>query len=220
MSIVSTWIPRTVEVRVLVGDGRYAHLGSYRVRPATAREGISVMETYQLAVTGDEDALMVVREIIRGWLPIRLSSQLTSQRFKPVNMIRILVGLLSVGVDDRAKHEADQKKVETKVREMGWDHVVRDYRHLVHGSLDEPWPWFLSQAAGLDELRARAELSFMRAYGSVRSPKDGGRNSIAKRAGYGEDWEKMSMAEKAKRGQEGLEKLTSIYQAQRNNPMA
>lgn len=220
MSLVSTWIPRIVEVRVLVGDGRYAHLGSYRVRPATAQEGISIMETFQMAIAGDEDAWEVIRHVIHGWLPLRLATQLTAQRFKRVNAIRVAVGLLGVGVQNRRQYETDKKKVDQAAADLGWDTVVREYRHLMSGTLQEPWPFFLSQAAGIDELRARNEVSFMRSYGASRASEAGPRQNVFRRAGFGEDWSKMSKAEKQQRVQEGLDRLAAIHRMNQGNPRA
>ena len=86
---------------------------------------------------------------------------------------------------------------------------LRDYRHLVNGSLDEPWAYFVRQVAGLDRLRARAEASFMNAYLSSRAESAASRNRIFIRAGYKRAWEDMTEDEREAEANAGWAALYS-----------
>lgn len=193
--LASAFITRDVEV-VVQGDG---HLFALRgqVRPATAREGVMIIELYQKALD-DDAAWEVLRQVILGWLPLRMASMLTSKTFKRENALKVAVTLLTVGVTpaEKADHAEAQEKAGDKVAREGWDSIIRDYRHLAGGTLDEPWAYFLQQVAGLDRLRARAEASFMNAYLSSRAESASNRNHILIRAGYKRTWEDMSQEER------------------------
>jgi len=203
--IAAAHIARDVEVVVKSGD----HLFTLRarVRCATAREGIMVHEA--ATRLDDDDAWEVLRQVILSWLPLRLASVLTSNTFSRANAARVVQRLLTVGVPapEKAQHDEDVEAAKMRARRIGWASTVRDYRHLCGGSLDEPWPFFISQVAGLDELRAREQASWMMAYAAVRSDKPQGRNRILSRAGYTETLTDLSEEEKQQRAAEGWANL-------------
>lgn len=206
--LASAFITRDVEV-VVQGDG---HLFALRgqVRPATAREGVMIMELYEQALE-DDGAWEVLRQVILEWLPLRIASMLTSKTFKRENALRVAITLLSVGVTpaEQANHDEAEEKASEKVAREGWDSILRDYRHLVNGSLDEPWAYFVRQVAGLDRLRARAEASFMNAYLSSRAESAASRNRIFIRAGYKRAWEDMTEDEREAEANAGWAALYS-----------
>ncbi len=87
----NSWISRRLEVHVDVGR-ELISLGVYVIRAATAKEAITLLETYEEAVYDDE-AWDVFKEITLGWIPVRLSSTLISPRFDREDTINIVLGI-------------------------------------------------------------------------------------------------------------------------------
>lgn len=136
-------------------------LGTYFVREPTAREAIVVLSHY--ADAEDDETWQALRLVLLNWLPLRLASVITAPSFNRQNAMRVALSLLAMGVRDAEKYGREKKKAEGKAKEMGWERVIAEYRHVLNGSEDEPWPDFLSGCARIDEVRARDELGLINA---------------------------------------------------------
>jgi hypothetical protein len=172
-------------------------LGTYRVRPPSAREAISLME-----VSGDFD---LASEVIRGWLPARLSSLLLSRTFTETGAMEVALSLLSVGLPDRESEKAAKKKAQAR----SWDSVCAEYLHIYpSASLDDPWPLFVERCLRIDELRARDELSQFIAHAVATTGK--GIKDVQRRAGFDPDfWDEEAALATQKAS---LESIAAIHQ--------
>ena len=202
--LASSFISR--DVRVATAGG--VDLGTYRVRPPSAREAITLIEVCEGEVS--EDAFLAASDVLRTWLPARLWSLLLSRAFTRRAALEVALSLLSVGLPD-GNAERETKK---RAYRRSWDSVCAEYLHVYpSASLDDPWPLFVERCMRIDEIRAKASLDhFM---GAAVASTGKGLDSLQQRAGFEEVYdEEAAMAEQMR----NLEAIGAVYHKYVNSP--
>lgn len=203
--IAAAYIERLVPVIARTREG-VLDLGTYRVRPPSAREAIMLLQVHREALS-DDDAWAVAADVMRSWLPARLWSRLLARTFPRRFALQLAVELLSVGLPEV---ETKQGQMKQKAAARSWDSVVSEYLHVYPGaSLEEPWPFFVDRCLAIDEVRALDELSAFMPYAVAQTGK--GLDVIQRRAGQApaDEWDEEAALARQRRS---LEHLSALHQ--------
>lgn len=210
--ISSSFIEREVEVLVRTNSGPVS-LGRYRVEPPSVRQAITVLQAQEI-----EDGWPVAREVILEWLPLRLASEITSRRFKPEKAIQIASTLIRVtlppGLEDQAEETEDRASRES------WAQMIARYRHWYGGSLDDPWPLFVSTFRRIDAVKAEREIMYLTAIGGALAGDRDMIESIYERRGIAKEDMKRSdeeLLEQQSKNLDLIEKQFGIIRKIRKN---
>lgn len=197
----ATWGSYEVEPVAVGPDGAYS-LGTFHIRHPTAREAICIIENAEAG----EDGWYAVKNALRSWLPFRLYSILVSERMSRRGALKIASALLSVGIPEaeKAAHEKRKKKAEAR-----WGEMIAMYRHLYPmGSLDEPFPFWLSQLMEMDRVRSRDTIEHFTAAALAQTGSKDGIAALQRRAGHEEEYDEE---EALRRQKASLERLKGLH---------
>lgn len=166
--ITSSCLSTEIEFRA---NGR---VRSYRVRPATAREGIGILDASRVirAGEGEEDveaAFEFVRQTAFGWFPLRLASDLFGRGFPPGKALAFVLSALSVGSPEPKKTKKHQEEAESMARETGWHEIIADYMRAYSQPLSEvmttPFPAFLGLVSKMERVHAAEMIRMLQVRG-------------------------------------------------------
>lgn len=172
---------------VVIGSEEFA------VRAPTLREALVVLHSTEAAARLDADALDMVRDTARGWLPPRLYKALfpvptlwkralklvpaLRERLELEERLHALPGAKAVSeiLTSELQREAEEESEEApetarqSVTEIDWSQLIAEYARAYgmapSSVFDEPWDLFLELAGRVSALEARDDLRLL----SVRS---------------------------------------------------
>ena len=166
--------PQLISISVATDRGRA--VGSWRVRPPTAREALAVLACEDLSPEASQARLA---PILRSWWPLSMSSALLSRQCRPALALSTARWIVVHGVPDVVHGSA--KEVDAS---PDWDMIAVEVRAVVGITLDEPWPDWIRAASCLGTLRARDGLASLAWYAAAKSTDEGAYHSLVRRAGY------------------------------------
>ena len=148
----------------------------YRVKIPTTRVALDVYAGMDAYAAGEEAAWDVVEAACRAWLPARLFDHYFRSGSLPEVTALDLGRLLSVGIRDQKRHEADRKQVEEEALERSWFAVLSDFCDAHNTDPDRalslPWPSFVGLAAQVSRRQARRALDVLTGYVAARTGDD------------------------------------------------
>src|SRR5690625_1586451 len=173
-------------------------LRSYRVRPATVREAIGVIEAASAIERARDDAeerraaFETIRRIALGWLPLRMASDLFARGVDPQKPLQAITALLSTASDGEAETRRRKAAVSRQARRVGWHEIIADYMHAYAQSYDMvmsmPFPAFLALAEKMERVHAANMLRMLQVRGLPHIENDRDRrqriNDLMSAAGY------------------------------------
>lgn len=165
----ASWVPRRVWIEIERVAGVQT-VGPFVVRPATVREGIAVVESYETAEASgfsDPGASAILRVALASWLPLSLRSLLVSTSLPPDEAYTWAMRHLAVGAEDRKAYQRQEANARQRASEASWASLVAEYRAVYGASWDEvmgePWLTFLWLLEYTDRQRARASVDALHA---------------------------------------------------------
>ena len=136
------------------------------VRPPSAREAFALFALLPGYLQGDEDDAWQLRQLLMGWLPLRLASTLTARLAEPASVARDVLELVNRGLP--ASPETEDKKPKLTFEALArapWDLMAADVAHVWNLSVEDvftlPFPKFVLLQIRLSAADARYTLRRM-----------------------------------------------------------
>lgn len=159
------------ELSLVIGGASGRVSLSAVLRPPVAWEAIGLLEAAGRLTEEPKAAIASARSILRGWLPLRLYSEV--RHLSPSALFAVCLRLLSHGIPDaaRAEHAGRTAEAKEKALQVGWGRLDAEYTAAYGSAGDVPWGLWLERMSHLDALRARYELSVAYAAGAAFTGK-------------------------------------------------
>lgn len=172
--------------------------GVVSARPPTLREALAVLAAAQIAEDDPEEAMSVLHDALASWLPLRLSSLMTSRAYPAGDALSWALQAIEANAPEPAdvateaeRSEAEAAGDEASWQDINWSGRIADYC-AAYGTppddvLEVPFGRFLVMLERTRRIHAREQLRRLRAQALPYADEKGRSRALdrlAEEAGY------------------------------------